>query len=83
MSICRTARVALNLTQPAFSAWLAEKTNRKPMPQSQISRYEHGVNQMNKAQTSACLPIVAQWLAEQTRNLSVDEAAELILNALK
>jgi len=83
MSVCKVARTALNLTQPAFSAWLAEQTNRKPMPQSQISRYDTGKHAMTKAQNAACLPIVARFLAEQTRNLSVDEAAEFILDALK
>jgi len=82
MSICLTARVAMSMTQPTFSAWLAEQTNRKPMPQSQISRYDTGKHAMNAAHNEACLPVVAQWLAEQTRNLSVDEAAELILEAL-
>jgi len=82
MSICRATRTALNLTQPAFGIWLAEQVGGDPFVQSQVSRYDTGVNQMNKAQVEACLPIVATWLAEQTRDMPVDEAAELILNAL-
>jgi len=83
VSICKVARTALKMTQPAFATWLAERTNGRTMPQCQISRYDTGKHAMNKTQNDACLPIVAQWLAEQTRNISVDDAAELILNALK
>jgi len=82
MSICKTARTALKLTQPDFGVWLAEQVGGDPFVQSQLSRYENGVNQMNKAQVTACAPIVAQWLAEQTRDMPTDEAANLILEAL-
>ena len=84
MSLSRTTRKALgNMSQSSFADWLAEQTGGKHMPQSQVSRYDCGVNQMNRAQVSACSPVAAKWLAEQTRSMSVEEAAKLILDALQ
>lgn len=83
MSLSKTTRTALGMTQQSFAKWLAEQTGGRSMPQSQLSRYDCGVNAMNKKQTKACAPVAAKWLAEQTRSMSVEESAKLILDALQ
>ena len=83
MSLSRTTRTALGMTQQSFAKWLAEQTGGRSMPQSQISRYDNGVNQMNRAQVEACAPVAAKWLAKETRKMPLDKAAEMILEALR
>jgi len=83
MSLSRTTRTALGMNQSSFAQWLAEQTGGRSMPQSQLSRYDCGVNAMNKKQTKACAPIAAKWLAIECRKVSVEDAAALILSALK
>jgi len=82
MSLAKTTRRALGITQSEFGIFLAEKTGRDPIMQCQISGYETGRHAMNKEQTRVCSPIAAAWLAVECRTMTVEEAAALILESL-
>jgi len=71
------------MSQASFGQWLAEQTGSHSMPQSQVSRYDCGVNAMSMAQVEACAPVAANWLAAQVHGMTTEQTAELILSALK
>ena len=68
MSLVKTAREALGMSQSEFAAWLAKETGREqPYPTPRISEYENGRKNLRVDARRVCLEVVVKH-----KDLSVD-----------
>jgi len=54
-----------------------------PVCQPQIAAYESGRYNMGGDYRAACAPVAASWLANETRKMEPEQAAKLIMDALR
>jgi len=83
MTLCKTARTAMGMSQTAFGKWLGERTKGKPIVQPAIAAYEAGKHVMGKDYRAACAPVAASWLVMETHKMEPEQAAKLIMDALR
>lgn len=82
MTLCKTTRTAMGMSQTAFGVWLGERTKGKPVCQPAIAAYEANKHVMGKDYRSACAPVAADWLANEAVK-HPEQAANLIMDALR
>jgi len=71
MSLCKTARNELGLTQVRFAQWLGEQAG-KHINQPQIAAYEAGTRNMGETYRRICAPFAASFAAREIANLNAD-----------
>ena len=80
MNLLRQCRHILELSQPKYGKWLAERTGRpEPYPASRISELEHGLYGLNKDIRRVCAPEVVEDVLERLGVACTPKNKEILL----
>lgn len=72
MSIIKTTRLALELTQPQFGQWLSDQIGRiQPIEVARISEWEHGKKSPRALIREVCQPIAATHAAREIMGMDI------------